>query len=85
MQDEKQKEFKTKVEDQVSRLKQSCEKAQRRVEQLTEERASPMQDEVDGHRERVTALEVLFVMWSSASTCILCVSAILPSAHATVS
>lgn len=59
MQDEKEKEFKLKVDEQVTRLAQSCEKAQRRVEQLKQEMASPMQGEVaEGHRARVTALEV---------------------------
>lgn len=56
---EKEREFKAKVDNQLEKLAQSCEKAKKRVEQLKEEIASPMQGEVAaGHRERVTTLEV---------------------------
>jgi excinuclease UvrABC nuclease subunit len=58
-QEEKEKEFKMKVDEQVERLTQSLAKAQKVVTQLEQEMASPMQGEVAaGHRERITALEV---------------------------
>ena len=56
---EKEKDFKVKVDDQVARITQSCEKALRKVEQLQEVIACPAQEgAAEGHRARVTALEV---------------------------
>ena len=64
---DKESELKAKVEDQVARLPQSHEKATRRIEQLKEQMAAPMQDDAaDGHRARVTALEVRLALTRTA-------------------